>query len=156
MTDRISNPSQRLGSKGPVHAIAKEVRPVSTLRTIDETAEFPNKTRRSGRRLVDSDELPVHRRGRSVRISEADISRTQFPSDTDTESAVFGRARGGRQRNGYFKFFTIVEVAERLVVSRRSVRRWITAGDLIAHRIGGIVRIAESDFRAFLAVHREG
>jgi excisionase family DNA binding protein len=40
-------------------------------------------------------------------------------------------------------FFTIAEVAERLRASPRTVRRWIEAGDLVAHRIGGIVRIAE-------------
>ena len=52
--------------------------------------------------------------------------------------------------------FTIAEVAERLRVSTRTVRRWIEAGDLVAHRFGGIVRIAETDLRAFLALHRGG
>jgi hypothetical protein len=36
------------------------------------------------------------------------------------------------------------------------VRRWIDAGDLVVHRVGAIVRIAEPDLRAFLALHREG
>jgi len=53
-------------------------------------------------------------------------------------------------------FFTIAEVAERLHVATRTVRRWIKAGDLVVHRVGGVVRIAEDDLRAFLAVHREG
>jgi excisionase family DNA binding protein len=47
-------------------------------------------------------------------------------------------------------------VAEALDVSPRTVRRWIANGDLIAHRINGVVRIAEDDLRAFLALHREG
>jgi excisionase family DNA binding protein len=54
------------------------------------------------------------------------------------------------------RFFTIAEVAERLQVAPRTVRRWIKAGDLIVHRVGGVVRIAEVDLRAFLAPHREG
>lgn len=36
----------------------------------------------------------------------------------------------------------------------RTVRRWIEAGDLVVHRVGGVVRIAEGDLRAFLALHR--
>jgi excisionase family DNA binding protein len=82
-------------------------------------------------------------------------SRTQPPCDRGTEAALFGNVRGRRQRDNQIRFFTISEVAERLHVSARTVRRWIEAGDLVAHRIGGIVRIAESDLRAFLALHRE-
>jgi excisionase family DNA binding protein len=54
------------------------------------------------------------------------------------------------------QFFTIAEVAECVDVSTRSVRRWIKSGDLVAHHFGAAVRIAESDFRAFLAMHRDG
>ena len=54
------------------------------------------------------------------------------------------------------KFFTIGQVAEFLEVSTRTVRRWIDAGLLAAHRVGGVVRIAEQDLRAFLAQHRDG
>jgi excisionase family DNA binding protein len=61
-----------------------------------------------------------------------------------------------RHRNDPIKFFTIAEVAESLHVATRTVRRWIEAGDLVVHRIGGILRIAEGDLRAFLALHREG
>ena len=59
-------------------------------------------------------------------------------------------------RESRINFFTIAEVAEHLHVSGRTVRRWIEAGTLVAHRVGGIVRIAEADLRAFLALHREG
>lgn len=52
------------------------------------------------------------------------------------------------------KFFTIAEVAELLCVSVRSVRRWISAGDVVVHRFGGAVRVAEGDLRSFLAMHR--
>jgi excisionase family DNA binding protein len=84
-------------------------------------------------------------------------SRTQTPGESDTEAAAFARARGRRHRgSGLPKYFTIKAVAEALDVSSRTVRRWIANGDLIAHRSGGVVRIAEGDLRAFLALLREG
>jgi excisionase family DNA binding protein len=61
-----------------------------------------------------------------------------------------------RDRDNEIRFFAIAEIAERLRVSGRTVRRWIEAGDLVVHRVGGIVRIADADLRAFLALHREG
>ena len=48
--------------------------PFGRLRTIDETAEILNVSSRTVRRLIDSGTLPVHRFGRSVRISDADIA----------------------------------------------------------------------------------
>jgi len=53
------------------------------------------------------------------------------------------------------QFFTVADVAERLDVSIRTVRRWIQNGLLIVHRINGLVRISEADFQAFLATHRD-
>jgi excisionase family DNA binding protein len=53
------------------------------------------------------------------------------------------------------RFFTVNEVAEIVGVSVRTVRRWIKSGDLVAHHIGTVVRIAESDLRAFIARHRD-
>lgn len=82
-------------------------------------------------------------------------ARTQR-SERDTEAAAFGYIRGHHHRNEQITFFTIAEVAERLHVSTRTVRRWIKEGDLIAHRVRGVVRIAEDDLRTFLALHREG
>lgn len=63
---------------------------------------------------------------------------------------------GTRDRRHRIQFFTIAEVAEMLRVCTRTVRRWIAAGELVAHRFGNAVRIAEPDLRAFLALHREG
>jgi excisionase family DNA binding protein len=83
-------------------------------------------------------------------------ARAQRPSERDTEAAAFGYVRGRHHRNDQIKFFTIAEVAESLRVSRRTIRRRIKAGDLVVHRIGDLVRIAERDLRAFLAMHREG
>jgi excisionase family DNA binding protein len=82
--------------------------------------------------------------------------RIQHPSDGDRDAAAFEHPRGRRYRDDQIKFFTITEVAVRLNVATRTVRRWILAGDLVAHRAGAVVRISEADFRAFLALHREG
>jgi|HubBroStandDraft_4_1064222.scaffolds.fasta_scaffold207963_2 excisionase family DNA binding protein len=64
--------------------------------------------------------------------------------------------RHRRHRDDDIKFFTIAEVAERLHVATRTVRRWIQAGDLVVHRFGGVVRIAGPDLRSFLAQRRDG
>jgi len=48
-------------------------RPVTKLRTIDETAELFGTLSRTVRRLIESRALSVHRIGRLVRISDADI-----------------------------------------------------------------------------------
>ena len=83
-------------------------------------------------------------------------SRAQPPSERALEAAALRPARGRRHRDDETRFLTIAEVAERLRVCTRTVHRWIEADYLIAHRIGGVVRIAERDLRAFLALHREG
>ena len=81
--------------------------------------------------------------------------RTRSPTDSDRESAALGQVRDRRQRGDQIKLFTIAQVAERLCVAPRTVHRWIRNDDLIAHRVGRVVRIAECDLRAFLAAHRE-
>jgi excisionase family DNA binding protein len=52
------------------------------------------------------------------------------------------------------RFYTVAQVADLLAVSHRSVRRWIAAGELLAHKFGRRVRISEIDFRAFIATRR--
>jgi excisionase family DNA binding protein len=52
-------------------------------------------------------------------------------------------------------FSTIEQIADRTEASTRTVRRWIKSKLLIAHKIGGLVRISETDFQAFLAAHRD-
>jgi excisionase family DNA binding protein len=71
------------------------------------------------------------------------------------KEGTLGHLRGRSYRDDQ-KFFTIAEVAECLHVSTRTVRRWIRSGDLVAHRVGGVVRIAERDLLTFLALHRGG
>ncbi len=55
----------------------------------------------------------------------------------------------------YRAFWTIQGLAKDLDVSERTVHRWIDAGDLIVHRFGRSVRIADHDRRAFIAAHRD-
>jgi len=53
------------------------------------------------------------------------------------------------------RFFTVQQVADLAEVSTRTVRRWIGSKLLVAHRFNGLVRISETDLRAFLASHRD-
>jgi excisionase family DNA binding protein len=57
--------------------------PLGKLRTIDETAEILSVSSRTVRRLIDSDALPVHRFGRLVRVSDADIAQLMAASRDD-------------------------------------------------------------------------
>lgn len=52
-------------------------------------------------------------------------------------------------------FSTIQQIADRTEASTRTVRRWIKSKLLIAHKIGGLVRISEADFQVFLTAHRD-
>jgi excisionase family DNA binding protein len=51
--------------------------------------------------------------------------------------------------------YTVAQIAERFQVSTKTVRRWIEAGDLIAHRFGRQLRISEPDLMAFIRMRRE-
>ncbi len=80
-----------------------------------------------------------------------------MPARSDMGPGPGGRSHGGHgSANGLPKYHAISTVAEALDISPRTVRRWIKNGDLIATRVRGVVRIADNDLRAFLAVHREG
>ncbi len=48
------------------------------------------------------------------------------------------------------RFYTVAQVADLVAVSQRSVRRWIAARELLAHKFGRQVRISEIDLRAFV------
>jgi excisionase family DNA binding protein len=83
--------------------------------------------------------------------------RTQSPADRNTGAAAFDHVRGRRHSgSGLPKYYAIKTVAAALDVSCRTIRRWVANGDLIVHRVNGVVRIAEDDLREFLALHREG
>jgi excisionase family DNA binding protein len=75
-------------------------------------------------------------------------------SKTTTAATALLKAR--RAPQPLPSFYTIGQVAEALGISTRTVRRWIANGALAVHRLDSVVRIAERDLIAFLAVHREG
>lgn len=52
------------------------------------------------------------------------------------------------------RLLTLTEVAERLVVSPKTLRRWITLEQLRIHRLGRQIRVSEEDLHAFLAQRR--
>jgi excisionase family DNA binding protein len=51
-------------------------------------------------------------------------------------------------------YYTLPEVAEKLKVSRRTVYRWVQAGELPAYKLGGEFRITERDLEQFLEERR--
>jgi excisionase family DNA binding protein len=75
--------------------------------------------------------------------------------DSDTRADGFREGRNRRYTgSGLSRSYSIKTIAEAREVSARTVRRWIETGKLIAHRIDGVVRIDEDDFRAFWALYR--
>ena len=53
------------------------------------------------------------------------------------------------------RFFTVTQISEMLGISTRSVRRWVAAGELLAHKFRRQVRVSEIDLLAFLQRHRD-
>ena len=55
-------------------------------------------------------------------------------------------------------FMTVNDVAAQLQVHPRTVKRWITEGQLAAFKLGDRAgwRISEEDFQKFLAERRQG
>ena len=91
-------------------------------------------------------------RGANARGASPDTRLTRPGDDLDTRSNVRSRLYRG---SGLSRSYSIKTIAEAKEVSPRTVRRWIETGKLIRHRIGGVVRISEDDFRAFWASYRD-
>ena len=53
------------------------------------------------------------------------------------------------------KLLKVDEVAGICKCSEKQVRRWIARGELAAHRLGRLVRIAPKDLEAFLKLRRD-
>ena len=51
---------------------------------------------------------------------------------------------------------TVDDIALRLQVSQKTVRRWIERGDLAVHRLGRQLRISPPALDTFLRVRRSG
>ena len=54
------------------------------------------------------------------------------------------------------RLLTIKDVADILQVSDKTVRRWIDAGDLVAHRVGRQLRVSQGDLETFIKLRRQG
>ena len=59
-----------------------------------------------------------------------------------------------KSNRGADVFIPVAEVARRLSVSEKTVRRWVECGDLVAHHLGRSIRISEANLRAFLALRQ--
>ena len=53
------------------------------------------------------------------------------------------------------RLLTIKDAAAVLQVSDKTVRRWIDAGDLVAHRIGRQWRVSQGDLETFIKLRRQ-
>jgi len=105
-------------------------RPISKLRTIDETAEILNVSTRTVRRLIDSGALSVHRFRRLVRISDQAIRellaghRIKLPDGDELQP--------------------VDDIAADLLVSSRTVRRkaaTVLVGGVSYARVSAIPQI---------------
>ncbi len=139
MNRRASNPTQRV-TPNPASRMSMRGRPVSKLHTMEEVAETHPTSKPQKR-------PPSNAASRTIGTGTRDRPVTMSVNVAD-----------GRRHHGSAlpKYYAIKAVAEALDVSPRTVRRWIANGDLIVHRVHGVIRIAEGDLRAFLALHREG
>jgi excisionase family DNA binding protein len=103
---------------------------------------------------------PRSRRSKAITLEKGGVSgderSPQPPHRTRYGNASLRDVSPRRSGRSLPKYYSIKAVAEALDVSSRTVRRWIANGTLIVHRVDGVVRIAEGDLQAFLALHREG
>lgn len=61
----------------------------------------------------------------------------------------------GTATDGKKEFYTVKEVADKLLVKPRTVRRWIADGELLACRLGGgHLRIRADDYEAYVEISR--
>ena len=58
--------------------------------------------------------------------------------------------------SGRRRLLTIYEAAEFMTVSTKTIRRWIEAGELRAHKLGRQWRIAPDDMEHFLVSRATG
>lgn len=76
MTSRTTKPTKGSASRSTsgTNGSSARARPLTKLRTINETADLLNISPRTVRRLVDLGALQVHRFGRLVRVADGDIA----------------------------------------------------------------------------------
>jgi len=103
-------------------------------------------------------DLRVNGRGRPLTSHEQLTKETIVMNSPDLPKSTLAASahKARRVPQPLPSFYTIGQVAQALSVSTRTIRRWIAKGALAVHRLDGVVRIADRDLFAFLAVHREG
>jgi excisionase family DNA binding protein len=79
-------------------------------------------------------------------IGDQPLPDRSTPDPARESSAGKGR---GLTESGE-RFLSIAEVAKRLDVSEKTVRRKVASGDLPAHRVGKLLRVSEGNLRAYV------
>jgi excisionase family DNA binding protein len=85
---------------------------------------------------------------------ETSIARARPPSDLPAQHEAAAKVAANKalqSPEAEERFLSVAEVAKRLDVSERTVRRKIKSGELPAHRMGKLIRIGESGLSACLA-----
>ena len=85
---------------------------------------------------------------------ESGAGHAATPSDASTHPEQAPQGTAGKADPPFEpeeRFLSVAEVAERLDVSEKWVRRKIAGGDLPAHRVGRLLRVGERTLAGFLA-----
>ena len=79
-----------------------------------------------------------------------------FEKNAEAKGSHSKQVTGGYKRSqpATENYLTRNDIAERLQVSVKTVDRWIKSGELPASKLGGSVRVSESDLRVFIAKGR--
>jgi excisionase family DNA binding protein len=87
---------------------------------------------------------------------EASGTQAKLPLDAPTppEAAAETAVDGLPSPEPEERFLSVAEVAKRLDVSEKTVRRKIASGELPAHRVGRLIRIGERGLLARIAAGR--
>jgi excisionase family DNA binding protein len=100
------------------------------------------------------DDYPID--SETLEAGAAGANSHQLLADANSKSRRKNRAQHNRSHLvAPFSLLNVGEVAERIGVSEKTVRRWIDAKVLPVHRIGRLVRISETDLIAFIRMSRD-
>ena len=146
-------------------ARAKQGRPVDeAAKKAGESRSSIYRVKRPAAEASDEDDLT-----RLIRIIARQAAREAFSAFRDALDAdaikdrpLLDRSKLEHAQEGHTgaspepgdRFLSVAEVAERLGVAEKTVRRKIAAGDLPAHRVGKLIRVRERVLTACLAPAR--
>jgi excisionase family DNA binding protein len=80
--------------------------------------------------------------------------RNQAPPLPRVTEPTMNNEHAPKPLGDHLTLYTLPQTAEFLQVSTKTIRRWISSGDLVAHRIGRQFRISESDLQMFIKMRR--